>query len=233
MFRNFIVLFFTVFSYAQLNAQITFNSTSEVISYLEGEWCPKVTCGGFVSSPCQPISGNNGYLLTVYSPIATSSDSVLTSIYNADSMIFSKAAYVSFLPEYFGGIWSIDLGSGSYRSFIRTDYMSTSDSLALEIDGSDTPTIIYARTPETSIAELIAKEKKVEVFPNPVMNTLRVDIGSETIISKVSIWDTNGRMVSLWNNLGKNIDVSQLESGVYFMKFSDGRDWYTSRFVKI
>lgn len=60
----------------------------------------------------------------------------------------------------------------------------------------------------------------LEVFPNPVQNQLTL-VGAEVIKSSV-LYSSDGKIVNeamLWN--GTQLDVSNLDSGIYFLKISD------------
>lgn len=67
------------------------------------------------------------------------------------------------------------------------------------------------------------------VYPNPVENTLFIDVEAE--IETVSVYTLTGAMVrsEKYNN---GINVSDLSSGVYFIKVKTANDEFTTRFVK-
>jgi len=230
MFKNIALSIFVMLPFTQLGAQVSFNSSSEVVTFLEGEWCPKITCGGFVSSPCQPLPESYHNHRYEFSSVPNSSDSIHMSVYINDSLQFDETAYVSFSTNS-GEKWNLDYGWYKYN--IETQHMSTNDSLALEIDGSDTSTIIYSRNnSSTSLEDRVANEK-IPVSPNPVENILSIDFKSGALIDEVTILDANGRIASTFFNTNSNVDVSNLKSGMYFLKFTEGNKTYYSNFIKI
>ena len=84
-------------------------------------------------------------------------------------------------------------------------------------------TILYNLTdPTIGIAEQAAES--VTLWPNPVVNSLYLDVTDGT---SVSVFDMTGRMVKQGRYEGK-IDVSNLASGIYAIK----AEGVTERFVK-
>lgn len=72
-------------------------------------------------------------------------------------------------------------------------------------------------------------EKPVQIFPNPVTNTLTLNNFDEKAI--ISIYDVNGNL--LINETAKEkIDVSSLTKGVFFIKVTDQKTTKTNKFVK-
>lgn len=82
--------------------------------------------------------------------------------------------------------------------------------------------------------EDVTEETKCRVFPNPVSNILYVE--SDIMISSMAIYNATGIIINEEKNLNKlsvSIDVSHLNSGLYFVKivFSNGKTAVT-RVVK-
>lgn len=78
---------------------------------------------------------------------------------------------------------------------------------------------------------------KPEVYPNPATNFINIssEMDDDTQVTLVSI---TGQVISTMQfgltktgNVG-NLDISQLKSGVYFLRFENGNDLETVRFVK-
>lgn len=73
-------------------------------------------------------------------------------------------------------------------------------------------------------------DKKVQLFPNPVENTLQLIFEDNNLPDRIEIYDICGRLILLQNitNQSTTINVSHLNSGVYFVKAND----IVKKFVK-
>jgi hypothetical protein len=72
-----------------------------------------------------------------------------------------------------------------------------------------------------------------KLFPNPVNSIL--NIGSEFNIEKAQILDTNGRVIKEYTSVGKSIteiNVSELNSGIYFINIHTEKGKSVKKFVK-
>jgi len=74
---------------------------------------------------------------------------------------------------------------------------------------------------------------KYQLFPNPVNNKLYINSSLDENLS-IIVYDINGREVL--NNIiageQKNMDVSALKSGVYFLKIIDSNNFEIHKFIK-
>ncbi|MCB9309705.1 MAG: T9SS type A sorting domain-containing protein [Lewinellaceae bacterium] len=78
--------------------------------------------------------------------------------------------------------------------------------------------------------EMESNQVNITLFPNPVVDVINLKTASE--IKKIEIIDRNGRTVI--SSPGTEINVSQLLTGVYFLKcYSVDNKLYYSKFVKI
>ena len=80
---------------------------------------------------------------------------------------------------------------------------------------------------------------KVNVFPNPTMDQLKLKLDLNSDFVSVDIYDIAGRHISRNNfsNLGnseqyKSIDVSDLKSGLYLCRITVGDEKLTRKFIK-
>lgn len=90
----------------------------------------------------------------------------------------------------------------------------------------------------SGIEELLA-ETSLRVFPNPVQDQLNVQwTGKAKGPAKVKITDVNGKLLLLQTyeiREGESLlsfDVSNLNSGLYFLNVTDGKSTVSSRFMK-
>lgn len=70
----------------------------------------------------------------------------------------------------------------------------------------------------------------VSVFPNPVSKTLYLN--GLTGMSTVSVFDLNGKIVLKPQITKGRIDVSNLENGIYLIKFSGRKGEFITKFIK-
>lgn len=81
--------------------------------------------------------------------------------------------------------------------------------------------------------QFVANKSSINVFPNPTSNVLNFDASDFTQISQVQIIDLSGKIINTNFNLNqKSIDVSNLQTGVYFIKFTTDRGIITKKFIK-
>ncbi|MEM9681436.1 MAG: T9SS type A sorting domain-containing protein, partial [Bacteroidota bacterium] len=58
-------------------------------------------------------------------------------------------------------------------------------------------------------------------------------IKSSVPVTLISIYDLNGRLIKLYNNIVNNeIDISELNSGVYLLKYKHGTTITTEKLIK-
>lgn len=73
-------------------------------------------------------------------------------------------------------------------------------------------------------------KEKVEIYPNPVANTLFLT--SEINGTNVNVYSTLGSLVSQQKVINNSVDVSNLRSGTYFMIFDKDGSKITKKFIK-
>lgn len=75
--------------------------------------------------------------------------------------------------------------------------------------------VVTRSNPELSLAEN-QLNTKTRVYPNPTKDNLIID--SKTTIDKVEVFDINGRIVNVTSINGTNLNVQNLQNGMYFLK---------------
>lgn len=78
-------------------------------------------------------------------------------------------------------------------------------------------------------------ENDVNIYPNPAENTLHIEFDHNQFnVSGVQIFDINGKLVSSQNvdSDVNSINVSNLNSGCYFIRLSDEHNAFTTKFIK-
>ena len=88
---------------------------------------------------------------------------------------------------------------------------------------------VYEYDSVSSIINTTKNDNSFKVFPNPVLNTLHININTNNS-EKLVIYDITGNIAkqSTINSDKFNIDVTSLNSGIYFVKINNK----TSKFIK-
>jgi len=71
---------------------------------------------------------------------------------------------------------------------------------------------------------------RISMYPNPVSDMLHLSANDG--ISRVEIYSTNGMLVMSSDAVSDSIEMSDLNSGMYFLKVFSGQDVATMKFVK-
>jgi hypothetical protein len=109
------------------------------------------------------------------------------------------------------------------------------------IDNPDITLTIFSNAPGcNSILELEASctliiietllDKKISTYPNPVSEKLMIKIEASVSLISTKVYSTLGNL--LFETLEKNIDFSNLSSGVYFLKIETNQGIITKKIIK-
>lgn len=81
--------------------------------------------------------------------------------------------------------------------------------------------------------ETFAKNNDIFIYPNPADDTLNFSLANSIQLSDASIFDVTGKKVgSLSDKNATSLDISNLQSGVYFIKFTADNNIVTKKFIK-
>ena len=121
------------------------------------------------------------------------------------------------------------IGSGFYKPE-SVCLNSTNDKLYVTDTGNNLVKIIDLNTLSNSD---FAKGPSFKIYPNPTNDFIHIQGIENQRISQAKIFDVNGRLVSISQNLQDNkLDVSQLFSGVYILKIETENGEANIRFIK-
>jgi len=73
---------------------------------------------------------------------------------------------------------------------------------------------------------------QVNIYPNPVENILNIENNSYFTITSIHIYDSLGRLIVSENNPTRQIDVSNLTSGLFLVKMETDRGIITKKIIK-
>lgn len=76
----------------------------------------------------------------------------------------------------------------------------------------------------------------LSTYPNPATDAIKVDLRNISKSVNIRIVDLSGRVIQERNNVNagniESFDISELESGFYFMILNDGKDQKVEKFIK-
>ncbi len=86
---------------------------------------------------------------------------------------------------------------------------------------------------EFVVLSIAIMDKKIQLFPNPVLNKLRLDIPSvfQKEINYILVRDLTGKEIQS-TDFNHELDVSTLESGMYILSIKSEQGEINRRFVK-
>lgn len=119
------------------------------------------------------------------------------------------------------GSFAVPAGTptGNYRMRLVTDYNSTAPSNPCgAISRGEFIDFMFEVTSSLATAETSVKKNEIKVYPNPFKDVLY--IAETKDVKSVSIADVSGRVVKTIENPGKELQLSELNSGVYLVSFT-------------
>ena len=121
-------------------------------------------------------------------------------------------------------------GSGDV-TFYGSALATNGNSITTGDEFKSIPELTLTEDVSSGIAEL--NQGLVKLYPNPVVNNLSVELGTE-IITSVEIYTVTGTQVMNMdvNSSNLNLDVSVLEKGNYVILINTEKSKYNSKFIK-
>ena len=99
------------------------------------------------------------------------------------------------------------------------DTSGVSASLDIDISGQN-----------AALEELIAANNSIELFPNPAHTFIH--IAAKEPVQEVQVYSLDGKLVQRGQLQNNQLDISNLQAGVYIMRVLSGESWKTVRWVK-
>ena len=107
------------------------------------------------------------------------------------------------------------------------------DEVIINGDGAPFGDTTQDRVSMVTQAKILTANNQIELYPNPAKNAISVQLGSVRF-DRVIMFTATGALIEERdiNETQMSFDVSNLPSGVYFMRFLQGKLAVTKRFVK-
>ncbi|HEY8894948.1 MAG TPA: Ig-like domain-containing protein [Niastella sp.] len=91
---------------------------------------------------------------------------------------------------------------------------------------------VYAVAPVKPQAGLITGTSGLQLYPNPVLNELKLRSELDLSGALVTVYDFSGRVVLQAKNINNSVNVSRLTSGMYLVTVNKNGQMISGRFVK-
>ena len=118
-------------------------------------------------------------------------------------------------------------GSTSSETITRTYTAGTYFARVYGYNGANNASTCYTlkvalgtASREAETTQMFSSKKLLTVYPNPVQNTLNINLTGYEGVSSISLVDVNGRQVASQRSAQVNskMDISKLAKGVYLIK---------------
>jgi PIN domain nuclease of toxin-antitoxin system len=89
--------------------------------------------------------------------------------------------------------------------------------------------------PGVGIDKIVDASAAFTVFPNPATDKITLQCSPDKVINKVELMDVQGKLMqvqSSGNSTEKQMDISMLPGGIYFIKITSGKDVVYKKVVK-
>ncbi|NOY96641.1 MAG: T9SS type A sorting domain-containing protein [Chlorobi bacterium] len=231
-----IILLFLIISTSvyndKVNAQIEFNNTDSVINFLVGEWIWINSCGGWTGSQCT-YPDSVGYTKSyVFSKLDGSKDSIAYSYFNNDSLIDSRNAKISYSNSIYGDQWNLEENISGFQIGKTTMFFESMDSIIFADNCYDCYKHEFVRRSSLSSNDFKLIDNKLKIFPNPCNNIIHIDLKNYQELGKIIFYNLNGKMIKICRIYDRNIDVSDLSRGIYFVELTNGDERYKAKLIK-
>jgi len=74
--------------------------------------------------------------------------------------------------------------------------------------------------------------EKLELYPNPAKDILYLKYNKNLELASIKLYDVLGRLVMTLNGVDDQIEVSHLDSGIFFVEIASDRSRITKKFIK-
>lgn len=92
--------------------------------------------------------------------------------------------------------------------------------------------IDHIKINNVALAVESTKNKKLNIYPNPVKDVLKIDLPNGSQVSAVELYNITGQKVARFGNQ-KDVSLHSLKTGVYLLKvFTDKGTVYTTKIIK-
>ena len=117
----------------------------------------------------------------------------------------------------------MEMGNMYEVSFVVEGYMSTGSFEFSELE-------VYVVEP-SSVKDASENNSKLSVFPNPNSGEISIKLHDPYLNASMKIFDSAGKMVFSKENINNQLEISNLNSGVYFVNLTNDQQNYITKFL--
>ena len=134
---------------------------------------------------------------------------------------FATTPYVLLKDKFLNKL--VDLKNNAEYQFTITDDAKTKDDNRFEV--------IFSNN-STSIENISNTSSTLSVYPNPATDVLNISVSNGTKVNNVNIYNVSGKLVTTAKVTANQINISELNNGVYFIEVLTENGKLTTKFVK-
>ncbi len=116
----------------------------------------------------------------------------------------------------------------NYQRMIRTSY---AEHVYVQLRQSDfdgqTTTLSTVYLPWNTSKNLL------KFYPNPVSNLLTIEKAEDVDVNEISLYNTDGKLIRVYNAKDNKIDLSDIAPGIYFMRWSENGTIQQYKIIKL
>jgi hypothetical protein len=199
---------------------LTYNTSNKITNNRYDNW----------SGTAWTEGGNSNYVLAANGNRTSNIYSYLGVIGEKVDFTYDAAALMSSFVHPFKDKTGLD--------YITEDFPYVNkilNSLAYSYNVSTAAYVLSNRTTYNYLNQLVLNTKSVEIktiklYPNPTTSILNIDMDSQ--INDVRIVDILGKTIDVKNFANKEINVSSLANGVYFIEVKTTDGFFREKFIK-
>jgi hypothetical protein len=175
---------------------------------------------------------NFGFNFTTYSHYIESSFPINESHFSIDSIISIGSSWI-FVSEQFE--------SDSAYTHLHIGNFFDADNIIIDSNGLNVG-LGYFGVDNVSVTETLSLKNQsnlkssVVIYPNPTSNSLTIELPANEILTELSIYSTEGQLVSNQSELyvknKMNLDISDLPTGMYFVLAESNKSIYRELLIK-
>jgi hypothetical protein len=153
------------------------------------------------------------------------------TIHNLNGDTVSLSIYDSF-GKIIAGYLTDFVMSGTFSITFNADTLPDGFYLAKLILNNNTFVKKLLKDSKTAIGKQVFEAEKVNVFPNPVKNSLTIN--SDNSVAKIEVFDLNGNKILYFSEvINGKIDVTELSPGSYIIYITTLERVFIKRIIKI
>ncbi|HHH54580.1 MAG TPA: T9SS type A sorting domain-containing protein [Bacteroidetes bacterium] len=144
---------------------------------------------------------------------------LIIGITNLNELVFSSD---------FGANWNpIDTFNGE-KDGARVKFVNGNSGFLIGKDGLMYKGIIDSAT--VGINNLDIK-KKINIYPNPAKDVLQIDVSNSIEIENIELFDISGKKAKTYSSNDRNLNISGLSAGTYFLRVSTTEGGVTKKVI--